>query len=225
MRILVIEDEPQLANQVARALIRENHSAEIVADGAEGLAAAKRGHFDLIVLDVNLPTMDGFTLLRRLRETHLKTRVLLLTARTDVEDRVAGLKAGADDYLSKPFAIEELLARVEAVGRRAFTSAPDTSLEFADLHMDVVHRKLFRKGQLVALSPREFEVLQILMREPGRVFSREEISERIWEREYEYDTRTVEIFVMRLRRKLDEGRSQPLIRTVRGVGYGLCPQQ
>ena len=223
MRILVIEDEPQLASQVGRALKRENHTVEIEADGGAGLATAKAGLFDLIVLDVNLPTIDGFTVLRRLREAKCRTRVLVLTARADMQDRVTGLKAGADDYLCKPFSIEEMLARVEALGRRGATPDRNSILEFGDVRMDVLNRKVFRGGEPVAVSPREFEVLQIFLREPNRVFSRDEICERIWEREREADTRTVEIFVMRLRRKLDVNRSAAFIQTVRGVGYGLCP--
>lgn len=217
MRILLVEDEPQLSAQLARALGRANHLVDTRADGEEGLAAARRGSYDLIVLDVNMPKIDGFTVLRRLREAHNHTRVLMLTARSEVGDRVNGLKAGADDYLGKPFAMEELLARIEVLGRR--TAQPDkvALIEVGDLRMDVLGHKLTRSGEPVQLSPREFELLRILMQEPGRTFSREEICERIWEREHEYDTRTVEIFIMRLRKKLDEG----LIETVRGVGYML----
>jgi len=224
MRILLIEDEAQLATHVARALKRAEHSVDIRHDGGEGLAAAKSGNYDLIVLDVNLPTVDGFTILRQLREARNETRVLMLTARSELGDRLIGLKNGADDYLTKPFAVEEMLARVEVLGRRTPTQTSVTLLEAADLRMDVVHRKLTRAGEPVTLSPREFELLQILMQEPGRTFSREEICERIWEREHEYDTRTVEIFIMRLRKKIDTGRATPLIQTVRGVGYVLQPK-
>lgn len=226
MRILLVEDENQLATHVARALSRVGHVVEIRNDGPEGFEEAKGGQHDLLVLDVNLPTMDGFTVLRKLREAHSHIRVLLLTARGEIGDRVNGLKAGADDYLTKPFAMEELLARVEALGRR--TAKPDnvTLLEVGDVRMDVVHRKVTRNGNAIALSPREFELLQIFLQEPGRTFSREEICERIWEREHEYDTRTVEIFVMRLRKKLDNGgEGEQLIETVRGVGYTLRAPQ
>ena len=219
MRILVVEDEERLASHVARALTRVGHVVETRHDGAEGLAAAKKDGFDLLVLDVNLPTLDGFSVLRALREAHRHTRVLMLTARGEVGDRVAGLKAGADDYLTKPFAMEELLARVEVLSRRTPTPDATTLITAGDVRMDLVSRKVTRAGEPVTLSPREFELLQILMQEPGRTFSRDEICERMWGREHEYDTRTVEIFVMRLRKKLDDGSSAPLIETVRGVGY------
>ena len=221
MRILVVEDETQLSIHIARALGRAGHEVETRADGAEGLAIANSTAYDLIVLDVNLPSLDGFTLLKRLREAKNHTRVLLLTARGDVTDRVSGLKAGADDYLTKPFAMDELLARVEALGRRTATPDAKTVFEVGDVRMDAVQRKVTRGGLPVQLSPREFELLQIFMQEPGRTFTREEICSRIWEREHEYDTRTVEIFIMRLRKKLDDERSEPLIETVRGVGYVL----
>jgi two-component system OmpR family response regulator len=221
MRILVVEDEAQLATHVSRALTRVGHTVEVCNDGAAGFASAKSGTHDLVVLDVNLPKLDGFTVLKKLREAHNHTRVLLLTARGEIGDRVNGLKAGADDYLTKPFAMEELLARVEVLGRRTATPDNTTIFEAGDLRMDAVHRKVTRSGDPVALSPREFELLQIFMQEPGRTFSREEICARIWEREHEYDTRTVEIFIMRLRKKIDEGRDKPMLETVRGVGYVL----
>jgi DNA-binding response OmpR family regulator len=177
----------------------------------------------LIILDVNLPGADGLEVLRRVRQASLPVRVLMLTARSEIGDRVAGLKAGADDYLSKPFALEELLARVEVLGRRAAGAEPSDVLTAQDVRMDVRQRRLWRGGEEVAVSPREFEVLQVLMQEPGRTFSRDEICERIWNREHEYETRTVEIFIMRLRKKLDDGRSETLIETVRGAGYRLRP--
>ena len=221
MRILVVEDEDRLASHVARALKRAGHLVETREDGAAGLAEALKGEYDLIVLDINLPTLDGFGVLRALRDARSPMRGLMLTARGEVGDRVAGLKAGADDYLTKPFAMEELLARVEVLSRRTPVGDAPTRLVAGDVRMDVLKRKVTRNGDTVTLSPREFELLQILMQEPGRVFSRDEICERIWEREHEYDTRTVEIFVMRLRKKLDEGRDTALIETVRGVGYTL----
>ena len=225
MRILVIEDELQLARHVTRALTRHGYEAVALHDGAEGLKAALEHPPDLIVLDLNLPSLDGFSVLARLRQAKSSARVLILTARGEVEHRIKGLKAGADDYLAKPFSMEELVARVEALGRRAATPTAADLLEVADLHMDVQHRRVTRAGKPIALSPREFDVLQVLMQEPDRVFSRTELCERVWQRNHEYDTRTVEIFITRLRKKVDSGFARPLIHTVRSVGYSVRPPE
>ena len=223
MRILVVEDERQLAGHIARALSRHGHSVAAHHDGAEGLQAALADPPDLIVLDLNLPTLDGMSVLARLREAKNPARVLILTARAEVEQRVRGLHAGADDYLAKPFSIDELAARVEALGRRGGTPAPQDLLKVADLSMDVHQRRVTRAGKTIALSPREFDVLQVLMQEPGRPFSRTELCERVWQRDHEYDTRTVEIFITRLRKKVDSGFTAPLIHTLRSVGYTIRP--
>lgn len=219
MRILVIEDEAQLARHIARALERHGHLAAVQHDGAEGLRVALADPPDLIVLDLNLPNLDGMAVLARLRETNNPARVLILTARAEVEHRVKGLNAGADDYLAKPFSLDELVARVEALGRRGTTPTAADFLKVGDLQMDVQHRRVTRAARAVALSPREFDVLQVLMQEPGRVFSRTELCERVWQRDHEYDTRTVEIFIARLRKKVDTGFAVPLIHTMRSVGY------
>lgn len=225
MDILLVEDEPQLAGQVSRALVRAGHAVTHAGDGPSALEAVTGKHFDLALLDVNLPGFDGFELLGKIRQAGLPVRVLMLTARSEVGDRVAGLKAGADDYLTKPFALEELLARVEVLGRRngSTPEAPEPVLRVGAISMDVAKRRVTRGDERVELSPREFEVLTVFMREPGRTFSRDEICERIWEREHEYDTRTVEIFIMRLRKKLDRPGTESVIGTVRGVGYVMQP--
>lgn len=221
MDILLVEDEPQLAEQVNRSLVRAGHVVRKASDGPSAVNAVIHSRFDLILLDVNLPGFDGFEVLSRIRSANLPVRVLMLTARSEVGDRVAGLKAGADDYLTKPFAMEELLARVDVLGRRNMTTPSNTIIQIGDLLMDISSRKISKGGHKIELSPREFEVLQVFMKEPGRVFSRDEICERIWQREHEYDTRTVEIFIMRLRKKLDSAGQESLIRTVRGAGYML----
>jgi DNA-binding response OmpR family regulator len=221
MRVLVIDDDARLVRQITRELERANHEASGCNDGAQGLEAALFNPPDLIVLDIHLPGMDGFSVLARLRKAHSTARILILTASGDVDDRVKGLKGGADDYLSKPFAMNELMARVEAVGRRSSTPTAHDLLKVADLQMDVQHRHVMRAGREILLSPREFDVLQVLMEEPGRVFSRTELCERIWQREHEYDTRTVEIFITRLRKKIDSEFDQPLIQTQRYVGYSI----
>jgi DNA-binding response OmpR family regulator len=221
MRIHVIEDEPQLARHVTSALTRHGHIAKSFYDGAEGLGAVLADAPDLVVLDLNLPTMDGLTVLARLHAAASPSRVLILTARGDVEHRVKGLNAGADDYLTKPFSLDELVARVEALGRRGATPTAADLLKVADLQMDVQRRRVTRAGKHVPLSPREFDVLQVLMQEPGRVFSRTELCERVWQRDHEYDTRTVEIFITRLRKKIDSTFTTPLIHTLRSVGYTI----
>lgn len=221
MHILVVEDQADLARHIVSALIRAGHTATAVHDGLEALNAILADPPHLVVLDVNLPSMDGFTILTRLRKAQCATRVLILTANSEVEDRVKGLNAGADDYLAKPFAMDELLARVNVLGRRGGAIAESDVLRLGDLLMDVPHRRVTRKGERIELSPREFEVLQILMTEPGRIFTRNDICERIWQRDHQYDTRTVEIFIMRLRKKLEQEGRPALIQTVRGVGYQM----
>lgn len=221
MRILVVEDEAQLAGHISRALTRHGHSAVAEHDGTKGLQRALLDKPDLIVLDLNLPGLDGFTVLAHVRQAQLTARVLILTARGEVEHRIRGLKAGADDYLAKPFSMDELVARVEALGRRGGTLEASDLVKVADLQLDVPHRKVSRGGENIALSPREFELLQVLAQEPGRVFSRTELSERVWQRDHQYDTRTVEIFITRLRKKVDSGFAVPLIHTIRAMGYTL----
>ncbi|RYD43829.1 MAG: response regulator transcription factor [Verrucomicrobiaceae bacterium] len=223
MDILLVEDEPQLAEQVNRSLVRAGHVVSRAGDGPSALKSVINSRFDLVLLDVNLPGIDGFEVLSRIREARLPVRVLMLTARSEVGDRVAGLKSGADDYLTKPFAMEELLARIDVLGRRNVIPEPDTILQVGDVCMDLGNRKVSRGGRKIELSPREFEVLHVFMKEPGRSFSRDEICERIWEREHEYDTRTVEIFIMRIRKKLDVPGAESVIRTIRSVGYMMKP--
>ena len=219
MRVLIIEDEPQLARHVSRAISRNGHDPTVSHNGEEGLRLALQQNTDLIILDLNLPGMDGLSLLSRLRESRSPARVLILTARGELENRIKGLKAGADDYLSKPFSMDELVARVEALGRRVAVPVAAPSLQVGNVRLDLQTRRVMRDGVQIALSPREFELLHVLMQEPGRVFSRTELCERVWQRDHAYDTRTVEIFIARLRKKLDADSSDPMIQTVRSVGY------
>jgi DNA-binding response OmpR family regulator len=223
MRVLVIEDEPRLARHITTALERANHESSARYDGVEGLQAALLDSPELVVLDLNLPKLDGLTVLSRLRKAQCPARILILTARGQTSDRIKGLKAGADDYLGKPFSMDELLARVEALGRRGATPSAADLLKVGDLQMDVQHRHVSRAGETITLSPREFDLLQVLMQEPGRVFSRTELCERIWRRDHEYDTRRVEIFITRLRKKVDAGAAAPLIHTLRYLGYTIRP--
>ncbi len=221
MIILVVEDERALARHIVAALRREGHEVQVSHDGEEAVRAALARTHDLVILDLNLPSLDGLGVLGRLRSAHCPSRVLILTSRNEVEDRVAGLRSGADDYLAKPFAVEELLARVHALGRRSGALSTADLLTVGDLHADIVNRRVTRAGETIPLTPREFELLHLFLREPGRVFSRGEICERIWQRDHRYETRTVEVFIARLRRKLDPTDTAPLLHTVRAFGYVL----
>jgi two-component system OmpR family response regulator/two-component system copper resistance phosphate regulon response regulator CusR len=217
MRILVVEDEVRLARHIASALIEAGHDPVMVHDGEAALDEAAGNSFDLIVLDVRLPHLDGFEVLRRLRSGHVTSRVLILTARGGVNDRVTGLQLGADDYLAKPFAMQELVARVRALGRR-YAEEPAVSLRVGGLTLHLASHEVHRGGQGIELSKRELMLLKVLMREPGRVFTRTELCERVWEHAHEYDTKLVEVFIGRLRKKIG---MPPLIQTVRHVGYTI----
>jgi DNA-binding response OmpR family regulator len=217
VRILIVEDDVPLARQIASALTEAGHDPIIVHNGEQALDKAKETPFDLIVLDIILPGMDGFGVLRYLRSQHMASRVLMLTARGEVKDRVTGFQLGADDYLPKPFAMRELVARVRALGRR-YPEEPVMSLRVGDLTFDLATHDVHRGAGRIDLSPRELMLLKVLMREPGRVFTRTELCERVWEHAHEYDTKLVEVFIGRLRKKLGD---PPLIHTVRHVGYAI----
>ena len=217
MHILVVEDDVELARQIASTLTEAGHDPIVVHDGEKALDKTKAAPFDLIVLDIILPGMDGFEVLRHLRAQHLASRVLMLTARGEVKDRVTGLQLGADDYLPKPFAMGELVARVNALGRR-YPEEPTLQLRVGDLTLDLASHEVHRGLRHIHLSARELMLLKVLMREPGRVFTRTELCERVWEHPHEYDTKLVEVFIGRLRRKISD---PPLIHTVRHVGYTI----
>ena len=217
MRILIVDDEVRLARHIASALTEAGHDPVIVHDGESAVKKAADIPFDLIVLDVGLPGIDGFEVLRRLREMGISTRVLVLTARGQVQDRVTGLELGADDYLAKPFAMQELVARVRALSRR-FPEKPAMELRVSDLVFNLADHTVHRAGRPIELSARELTLLKVMMREPGRVFTRTELCERVWERQHDYDMKLVEVFVGRLRKKIGD---PPLIHTVRHVGYTI----
>ncbi|HZS18354.1 MAG TPA: response regulator transcription factor [Candidatus Udaeobacter sp.] len=217
MHILVVEDDIALARRIASTLTEAGHDPLVVHDGEKGLDHTKTAQFDLIVLDVILPGMDGFEVLHQLRTQHLASRVLMLTARGEVNDRVTGLQLGADDYLPKPFAMGELVARVNALGRR-YPEEPALKLRVGDLTLDLANHEVHRGSRHIHLSARELMLLKVLMREPGRVFTRTELCERVWEHPHEYDTKLVEVFIGRLRRKISDPQ---LIYTVRHVGYAI----
>ena len=217
MQILVIEDERRMAELLKRGLAEEGHQVIVARDGAEGLGIAAASAFDVIVLDIMLPRMDGITITRRLRESKNQTPVLMLTARDAASDIVLGLDCGADDYLTKPFAFDVFLARLRAVSRRGAIPRP-VCLEVADVRLDPATRQVTRGNQDISLTPREYGLLELLMRNPGRVIGRETILESVWGYGCEVNENTLEAFVRLLRLKVD-AREPKLIHTVRGVGY------
>ena len=221
MYILVVEDERRLAQVVRRVLGEEGHTVDVAYDGEEGLAMAMDGSHDVIVLDILLPGMDGLEVCRSLRANRVDTPVLLLTALDAVEDRVRGLDAGADDYLPKPFAFQELLARLRALGRRRVQAREPDQLQTADLALDLRRRRAERAGKTIDLSPKEFALLEFLMRNEGRVVTRTQILDHVWGYDYSPDSNLVDVYVTYLRRKIDRGYDRNLIRTVRGAGYAL----
>jgi|SRR5215469_11447682 len=220
MRILVIEDEIQLARKVVSSLEQAAHEVRMTNRGDTALHLLDDSAFDLLVIDVRLPGIDGFEVLRQLRNRQRTSRVLMLTAAGEVHDKVNALGLGADDYVTKPFAMQELLARVEALGRR-YPQEPAVQLKIADLVLDLSSQQVHRAGRRIELSARESALLRILLREPGRVFTRTELCERIWHRQHDYDTKLVEVFVGRLRKKIDGASAVPLIKTVRHLGYSI----
>ena len=217
MHILVVEDDVPLTRQINAALLRAGRNPVVTHSGEAALQAATETPFDLIVIDIGLPGLNGFELLRRLRSLHVKSRVLILSARAEIQDRIAGLQLGADDYLAKPFSMAELLARINALGRR-YPEEPAVMLHVGTVTLDLINHEVHRGAQRIDLSVREFMVLKVLLREPGRVFTRSELCERVWQHQHEYDTRLVEVFIGRLRKKIGQ---PPLIRTVRRVGYTI----
>lgn len=217
MRILVVDDDVALTRHVTAALTEAGHDPVALHDGETALGAALGAAFDLIVLDVGLPRMNGFDLLRKLRARKVASRVLMLTARGEVGDRVSGLQLGADDYLPKPFAMQELVARITALSRR-YAEEPSMVLRVGDLELNLADSSVCRGDRQIELSSREVTLLKVLMREPGRVFTRTELCERVWEREHEYDTKLVEVYIGRLRKKIGD---PPLIETIRHTGYAI----
>lgn len=222
MRLLIVEDEPKVARFVERGLREEGYAVDVAVNGEAGLDLALVHDHDLVILDVMLPKMDGFEVLEALRAARRPCKVLMLTARDSVKDRVRGLDGGADDYLVKPFAFAELLARVRALLRRSGgAEAEPVALSLADLVLDVKTRKVTRAGRPVALSAREFSVLEHLLRHQGEVITRTRLSEQVWDQHFDSMTNVIDVTLYHLREKVDRGFSTPLIHTVRGVGYVL----
>jgi two-component system, OmpR family, response regulator len=218
MKILVVEDDKTVGQYVKRGLAEAGFHADLVGDGGEGLRLSTGGHYDLLVLDLRLPGLSGLEVLRTLRDRGDGIPVLVLTAQDAVDFKVQALKMGADDYVTKPFSLEELLARVEALGRRPKAIAPP-QLKIADLTLDTGSREVRRGGKLVELTPKEYAVLEYLMRHQGRVMPRTLITEYAWDYHFDPGTNIVDVVITRLRKKIDHAREPKLIHTVRGVGY------
>ena len=220
MRVLVVEDEAKLAGLLRRGLEEEGHAVDLARSGDDALWRATAAEYDAVVLDVMLPGLDGFDVCRRLRERGVWVPVLMLTARDAAADRVAGLDAGADDYLAKPFSFAELLARLRALARRGAVERPAV-LEVGDLRLDPAARRVWRGDVEVPVSAKEFCVLETLMRRPGRVLSRQELIEHAWDAAYEHRSNVVDVYVRYLREKIDRPFGRRSLETVRGVGYRL----
>jgi two-component system, OmpR family, response regulator len=218
MKILVVEDDRTVGQYVKRGLEEQRYHADLVEDGMEGLRLASGGRYDLIVLDLRLPEMNGLEVLRTLRDRGNTTPILVLTAQDAVDFKVQALRSGADDYVTKPFAFEELLARVEALGRRP-KEIRSPVLRVGDLELDGESREVRRAGERIELTPKEYTVLEYLMRHAGRVMSRTLITEYAWDYHFDPGTNIVDVVINRLRKKVDTGHAQKLVHTVRGVGY------
>jgi len=221
MRILVAEDDPVIADFLAQGLREAGYAVDVASTGTEGLRLASGVGYDAAVIDVMLPGLDGLSLIEQLRAKKVQTPVLILSARHSVDDRVKGLQAGGDDYLTKPFAFAELLARLQALLRRACATTEPTKLVVGDLSLDLLSRKVERAGRPLDLRPREFTLLEYLMRHPGRVLSKTMILSHVWGYSFDPGTNVVDVLVSRLRDKIDEGFDTKLIHTVRGAGYVL----
>lgn len=221
MRVLLVEDDSKTASFIVKGLQQEGFAVDRAADGEEGLYLAVENAFDAAVVDIMLPKMDGLTLIERLRQKKPALPVIVLSARSSVEDRIKGLHVGADDYLMKPFAFSELLARIQALLRRSTAQTDATALTVGDLRMDLVRRKVFRSEKEIELQPKEFSLLEYLMRNTGRVISKTMIMEHVWDYNFDPQTNVVEARMCRLRDKIDRDAGHKLIKTIRGMGYVL----
>ncbi len=221
MRILVIEDEKKIADFIRRGLREEGYTVEVAEDGETGYELAGTSDFDLILMDVMLPKIDGVTLTRKLREEGTRTPILMLTAKSALQDKVSGLDSGADDYLTKPFAFEELLARIRAILRKNSVQASPTRLQVGDLVLDLITHRVARAGQAVECSAREYALLEYLMRHAGEVVTRTMIAEHVWDVNFDTFTNVIDVYISYLRNKIDPPPRRKLIHTVRGRGYML----
>ena len=219
MRILVIEDDRDAASWLMKGLKESGHVADHAANGEDGLALGLENIHDILVVDRMLPKMDGLTIIRTLRAKGITTPVLILSALSDVDERVKGLRAGGDDYLAKPYSFAELLARVEGLGRRSGQETQETKLKALDLEIDLLTRSVTRSGQNILLQPREFKLLEYLMRNAGHIVTRTMLLENVWDYHFDPQTNVIDVHVSRLRSKIEKGFDSPILQTVRGAGY------
>jgi len=219
MRVLVIEDDRETAQFLQRSLKESGHAADVAGDGDTGLAMARDGKYDVLVVDRMLPRRDGLSIVQTLRSEGARTPVLILSALSGVDDRVTGLRAGGDDYLTKPYAYTELLARIEALARRPAPEELVTRYQVADLSLDRLSHKVTRDGEPILLQPREFRLLEYLMKHAGRVVTRTMLLENVWDYHFDPQTNVIDVHISRLRAKIDKGFGKPLLHTVRGAGY------
>ena len=224
MKILIIEDEPKTGEYLRQGLSEAGFVVDLAHNGIDGLHLAEQGDYELVILDVMLPGMDGWQILQTLRQRGLEMRAMFLTARDQVEDRVRGLELGADDYLVKPFSFAELLARVRTLLRRGPIGIENTKLQVADLALDLLRRRVSRAGKRIDLTAKEFALLELLMRRQGEVLPRSLIASQVWDINFDSDTNVIEVAIRRLRLKIDDGQEVKLIQTVRGMGYVLEAQ-
>ena len=221
MRILVIEDDKEAATWLLKGLTESGHVADHAVDGEEGLALAREKVHDVLIVDRMLPRLDGLTMIQTLRAEGVTAPVLILSALGDVDERVKGLRAGGDDYLAKPYAFSELLARIEGLSRRRHQGPQQTRLKAVDLEMDLLTRTVTRSGRPIVLQPREFKLLEYLMRNAGHVVTRTMLLENVWDYHFDPQTNVIDVHVSRLRAKIDKGFDEPILQTVRGAGYLL----
>jgi len=221
LRILVIEDDEQTASFVSGGLSRDGHAVDVAHDGQQGLKLAAVETYDVLIVDRMLPGLDGLSIVQALRRAEVKSSILFMTSLGGITDRVEGLEGGGDDYLVKPFALPELVARVNALGRRPALKQEQTVLRVADLELHLISREAFRGGQPIDLQPREFKLLEVLMRNKGRILTRTMLLEKVWDFHFDPKTSIVETHISRLRAKVDRDFEKPLIRTLRGAGYSI----
>ncbi|MGH6741423.1 MAG: response regulator transcription factor [Bradyrhizobium sp.] len=219
MRVLVIEDDKETAQFLQKSLKENGHTADLAGDGEAGLALATDGAYDVLIVDRMLPLLDGLSVIKSLRVQGNRTPVLILSALGEVDDRVKGLRAGGDDYLTKPYAYSELLARVEALGRRMAPEEQQTRYTVSDLILDRLSHRVTRSGEHILLQPREYRLLEYLMQHAGQVVTRTMLLEHVWDYHFDPQTNVIDVHISRLRSKIDKGFAQPLLHTVRGAGY------